>query len=156
MRTTGLSSRAPHLTQVRLRTCSFFKKDLIKSVQVVLKDRRNQRHNRRNRRQRWRWTWRWQEARQKKPMVLRALISAVDGARRLKTAVDIEQCLHHQAACKDQRDDASDTLAKVHAFGPGRLLLRWVRVAAATLVLVPDFVQQRAVPHQAQMGSWLR
>ena len=26
-------------------------------------------------------------------------------------------------------------------------------VAAATLVLVPDFVQQRAVPHQAQMGS---
>ena len=29
-------------------------------------------------------------ARQKKPMVLRALISAVDGARWLKTAVDIE------------------------------------------------------------------
>ena len=89
MRTSGLSSRAPPLTQLRLRTCSVFKKDLIKSV--VLKDRRNQRHNRHNRRnrwQRWRWTWRWQD--NEKPMVLRALISAVDGARWLKTAVDIE------------------------------------------------------------------
>ena len=98
-------------------------------------------------------------------MVLRALISAVDGARRLKTAVDIEQCLHHQAACKDQRDDASDTLAKVHAFGPGRLLLRWVRgggdvgagagLCAAESSAAPSTNGVLGFDDQCEDGGWM-
>jgi hypothetical protein len=56
-----------------------------------------------------------------------AAIGAAYGARRLKSVADMERWLHHRAARLDQRDDASEGLARVHAFGASRSLLRWVR-----------------------------
>eukprot|EP00900_Chrysochromulina_parva_P008028 jgi/Chrpa1/17226/Chrysochromulina_OHIO_Genome00024024-RA len=53
--------------------------------------------------------------------------AAIGAARRLKSAEDMERWLHNCAAREDQRDDASEVLARMHAFGPSRSLLRWVR-----------------------------
>ena len=53
--------------------------------------------------------------------------AAIGAARRLKSAADIERSLHNCAAREQQRDDASEVLARVHAFSASRSLLRWVR-----------------------------
>eukprot|EP00900_Chrysochromulina_parva_P013273 jgi/Chrpa1/21947/Chrysochromulina_OHIO_Genome00026452-RA len=63
-----------------------------------------------------------------KPAAGGAAIGAGHGrAGRLKSAADIERWLHKCAARDGQRDEASNVLARMHAFGPSRSLLPWAR-----------------------------
>ena len=49
------------------------------------------------------------------------------GARRLKSAVDMERALHRDAQSENRRDAACHLLAQVHNLGHSRELLPWVR-----------------------------